>query len=90
MRTAVHGYGKSATSANRGALSRGEKAALALVGSVMCILMSIGFLHLVDRAIEREAAFEAERLRPYLEEYNAHEERLRLEKQMREDLYPSR
>lgn len=91
MKTAVkNGYRKSAVSANHSALSRKERAFLAGVGSALAILMGIGFLFLLDSAIEREAAFEEERLRPYIERYKANEERLRREEQMLQDLYPTR
>ena len=70
MKTAVrvNRYKKSATTANRDALSRGEKAALAVVGSVCAILMSIWLLHLLGQAIDREEAFREARMRPYIEQ----------------------
>lgn len=85
----VNRYKKSATTANRDALSRGEKAALAVVGSVVSIVMSIWFLSLVEKAAEREAAGRAEMLKPYIEQLQRHEEEARDAELRRRYLYPN-
>lgn len=85
----VNRYKKSATTANRDALTRGEKAALAVVGSVVSILMSIWFLSLVEKAAEREAAGRAEMLKPYIEQVQRNAEEERDGELRRKFLYPN-
>ena len=70
----VNRYRKSATTANRSALSWGKKAAQAVVGAVCVILMNMWFLLLLEDAAEREAAGRAEMLKPYIEMAKQHEE----------------